>query len=483
MPKIYAKIYPVLIGYFLAGSQAVAQYTFTGQLRTRTELRDGFGNLPNQGAKPGFFTSQRARLNVGYGFEKLKFFTSIQDVRVWGQDGSTISAADGNRLMLHEMWGELTFASAADSASPLKVEYLGLKLGRQEIVYDDQRLLGNLDWLQQGRRHDAAILKFMHQGFQADLGAAFNQNSETREGNIYVANTATPAGTNGIGVMYKSMQFLYVAKKFNNTKISGLFFKDDFQKSVITEPTLTTPAVRTFVPGVNSRLTSGFNLNSLLGNTTGAGKLSLNLSAYYQGQNDKDGNVLDAYFASLYTGYQVGNMTVGPGFDFYSGNNGTRSATVNRRFDPLYGTPHKFAGYMDYFYAPDGHGNAGLKDFYLKTRYGTNNLSITVDAHKFVSGNEIGYNVNTPAAETNFDKNLGTEIDLIANYNLNKFVNFEFGYAHMFGTQSLERIKTIGFPAAPAAYVPKELNANWAYIMVNIRPDFLFTKSALPSGS
>ncbi len=27
---------------------ASAQYTFTGQLRTRTELRDGFGNLPNK---------------------------------------------------------------------------------------------------------------------------------------------------------------------------------------------------------------------------------------------------------------------------------------------------------------------------------------------------------------------------------------------------------------------------------------------------
>ncbi len=51
-------------------------------------------------------------------------------------------------------------------------------LARQELVYDDQRLLGNLDWLQQGRRHDAIVFKLLHEGWHADLGAAFNQNTD-----------------------------------------------------------------------------------------------------------------------------------------------------------------------------------------------------------------------------------------------------------------------------------------------------------------
>src|SRR3712207_7983172 len=33
------------------------------------------------------------------------------------------------------------------------VDYFGFKIGRQELLYDDSRLLGNLDWLQQARRH------------------------------------------------------------------------------------------------------------------------------------------------------------------------------------------------------------------------------------------------------------------------------------------------------------------------------------------
>lgn len=53
--------------------KAQAQFTFLGQLRTRTELRDGFGNLPAQGASPAFFTSQRARVNIGYDLSNILY--------------------------------------------------------------------------------------------------------------------------------------------------------------------------------------------------------------------------------------------------------------------------------------------------------------------------------------------------------------------------------------------------------------------------
>src|SRR6478609_1673325 len=152
-----------------------AQFSFTGQVRTRTEYREGAGSLMPIGARPAFFTSQRTNLNFGYKWDKLIFCSQIRDVRVWGQDASTINNVDGNKLFVHEAWGEIILANSADSTSKLKVDYLSLKIGRQEISYDDQRLLGNLDWLQQGRRHDAAILKFLHKGYQVDLGAAFNQ--------------------------------------------------------------------------------------------------------------------------------------------------------------------------------------------------------------------------------------------------------------------------------------------------------------------
>ena len=75
-----------------------AQLSMTAQYRTRSEFRAGQGTLPLKGDGPAFFTSQRMRIGIGYTMERLKFYTAIQDVRVWGQDGSTISNADGKKF-------------------------------------------------------------------------------------------------------------------------------------------------------------------------------------------------------------------------------------------------------------------------------------------------------------------------------------------------------------------------------------------------
>ncbi len=145
-----------------------AQFSLSGQLRTRTEFRNGMGTLRAYGASPSFFTSQRTRLSAGYQHSLVQFRLTVQDIRVWGQDASSISAADGARLGVHEAWAELVLQNRSDSSRKnSKLDYLGIRLGRQELVYDDARLLGNLDWLQQGRRHDAMVLRIERKGFHS----------------------------------------------------------------------------------------------------------------------------------------------------------------------------------------------------------------------------------------------------------------------------------------------------------------------------
>ena len=132
---------------------ARSQLTVSGQLRTRTEFRDGLGTLISKNNKPAFFTSQRSRLTFNYKTNRVIFQTSLQDVRVWGQDASTISNADGNKLGVHEAWAEIVLSNKKDTSfqhSP--VDYFAVKVGRQELMYDDSRLLGSLDWRQQARR-------------------------------------------------------------------------------------------------------------------------------------------------------------------------------------------------------------------------------------------------------------------------------------------------------------------------------------------
>lgn len=461
-----------------------AQLTITGQLRTRTEFRDGQGTLPVAGQKPTVFTSQRTRLNIGYSTDHLKLYTSFQDIRDWGQEESTISNLDGNKLMLYEGWAEIIFN---DTTHFKKIKNLSLKIGKQEIAYDDERVLGSLNWLQQGRTHDAAILKFAHKTWITDAGFAFNQNYEKKNaGTLYygtpVAQLApdgttvsSAAGTNGIGTMYKAMQYLYASKELGFSKASFLFFTDDFQKTTTTGTGAA--AVTSPVNGVNTRVTVGGNIFGVVQR-----KHNINATFYFQGNENKNGQLLRSWMGSLNTWFQTGRkLSIGPGVDYISGNSLTYkststgevasvNSTIDRRFDPLYGTPHKFRGYMDYFYAADAYGlngnnlyQPGLLDTYLKFKYKLrDNLTATLDVYEFWTGSKISNGVGGY-----YKSRLGTEIDFLLIYNMTKQISIEGGYSMMFGTNTLDILK------APALPADKRTIGNWAYVMITIKPDFM----------
>jgi len=438
-------------------SEVQAQFTVTGQVRTRSEFRDGQGTPSVRDTVPAFFTSQRTRLNFGYSGYRFKLYTSVQDVRVWGQDGSsinrtTLDANDG--FIVHEAWGEL---SLVDTGKVIK--NFTLKIGRQELVYDDVRLLGNLDWLQQARRHDAALLKFDHQGWTAHLGGAFNQNAERKSNTIYNGvPTGYTASTNGMTSMYKTMQFVYVAKKLHFGNASFLAFKDDFSKFhfAAADVLRKTPI---YDQGTWSRITVGGNLFG-----TAFRKLGVAASAFYQGGHYREGTSLNEYLVSLSTQYAATRkLSVGPGVDITSGNNGSDPAKKYKRFDPLYGTPHKFWGFMDYFYVADGFGSNGLMDYYLKTKYkAKDNLTLSLDAHRFVLPSAV-----TDETGTQLAKGLGTEIDFVFNYALTKMINMEGGYSSMFSTSTLVSANVKNVKNA-------EKVSTWAYLMISIKPEFIF---------
>jgi hypothetical protein len=455
---MYNRIYSlVLITIFCLclANEVNAQLTFSGQVRTRSEFRNGQG-VPTTDTIPAFFTSQRTRFNVAYSGYRFKIYTSLQDVRVWGQDGSTINrntldANDG--FMVHEAWAEL---SLVDTGKVVK--NFVVKIGRQELVYDDVRLLGNLDWLQQARRHDAIVFKFDHKGYTAHLGAAFNQNGERKANHIY---NGVPIGyaasTNGMASMYKSMQFLYLAKKIHFGNVSFLAFKDDFSKFTFaaTDVDKKTPI---YGKGVWSRYTLGSNLFG-----TAARKINFALSAFYQGGKYREGTELDEYLISASALYSIGRKwSVGPGVDMTSGNDGSDPSKKFQRFDPLYGTPHKFWGFMDYFYVADGFGANGLADYYLKARYkAKDNLLFSVDAHRFVLPNAVKASDGKV-----MEKALGTEIDMVLNYSMTKLINIELGYSKMFTTE------TMTSPKVKPVKNPEDVNT-WAYLMVSIKPEFI----------
>jgi hypothetical protein len=508
----------------LIGTFVNAQFTLVGQLRPRIEVRNGYGNLVLKGSESAAFVSQRTRLSFGYKWDRLTFGVAVQDVRVWGQDASSISNADGNRFMLHEGWADLTLFNKTDTTIKTKgIDLMSIKIGRQELSYDDVRLIGNLDWLQQARRHDMVLLKTVHKGWQIDLGYAFNQNSDAIgiTHTSYVPSNVAPYVTNSLGVLvpapagllpvaplgnagiksaktgtpvwlnppntnggnqnYKSFTSLYVSKKFNQTKFSALFFNDNFGKyrldSVGNDGSgyvygkrfvSSGPADSFDYSGLRRRYTYGLMINKTIGNASGFGKIAIQAAYYAQSGSNRDGIKLKgAYHYTIAATYQKGKIGITPGYDVLSGNDaGTEE---DEKFDPLYGTPHRHWGYMDYFYVGTGSPAGGLKNPYLKFKYTGNTLAAGVDLHLF----SIDKNMKK-ADETFIDKKLGNELDFTLNYNMNKFTNIELGYSIMKATSSMPFAKGQATTDGGAANYSK--TGTWFYAMIRFMPDFFYSK-------
>ncbi|MFT3682079.1 MAG: alginate export family protein [Ferruginibacter sp.] len=491
----------------ISGFNTSAQLSLTGQIRTRTEFRNGTGALLPKTNTAAFFTSQRSRLTFNYKWNRIVFQTSLQDVRVWGQDASSISPADGSRLGVHEAWAEIALANKKDSSFQRSaVDYFAVKIGRQELLYDDSRLLGNLDWLQQSRRHDAIVFKLLHTGWQVDLGAAFNQNTDAfnyngtyytpANVNPYIKDSrgnlvATPAGlipivnasgisskngslsmanppsTNALGQHYKALQFLYAAKTFKQTRLSALFVADMFSKyrldSVRTIAGTDTGYVfgrRYNQAGVNTRFTTGLLATSLLGAKKA---FALTAGFYYQGGKDKEGLSLGGFTSTMSFTYVKNKLAYTAGWDYVSGNDAFSSSTTNHRFDPLYGTPHKFWGLMDYFYAGTGSPAGGLNNPFAKIKYTSSGkrFSSQLDYHYFALAKD-----QKDISGSAIDKYLGSEFDLVSTYALNKVTTVELGISYLAASKSMEYAKAV----TPGT---SKLNAGWVYLQVNIKPEFM----------
>ncbi len=123
--------YLTLILALITSSVFSQQLEISGEIRPRLEARHGFKTLASPDDEAAVFVSQRTRLNLDYFTDKFKVKFSIQNVRVWG-DVSTLATSDKNGIAFHEAYAEYYF----------NPKFM-MKLGRQEIAYDDQRIFGS----------------------------------------------------------------------------------------------------------------------------------------------------------------------------------------------------------------------------------------------------------------------------------------------------------------------------------------------------
>jgi len=409
----------VLVVLGLIATEAVAQFTLSAELRPRAEFRNGYKTLAPTDVDAAFFISQRTRLNTEFNTEMYSFYLSVQDVRVWG-DVKQLNVADYNGLGLHEAWAKVNFKG------------FSIKAGRQEIAYDDQRMFGSVGWAQQGRSHDALLLKF-GKTFKFDIGLAYNQDKEALFGNDY-----TVAGN------YKAIQYAWFNKKWDAVSLSLLFLNNGLQ--YIDSADSSNNEIR-----YSQTLGSHLKFNVTKG-------LNAAVNLYYQGGEDVAERSVSAFLAGIDFGYKASeNWNLGLGFEVQSSNDYDGNASENKAFSPFYGTNHKFNGFMDYFYVGNHFNSTGLIDIFAKvgTKLGQKS-NLTLFAHSFSSYGEIAEDVS---------KGLGTELDLVYNHKLSKDIAIGDGYSQMFAKEGMEVLKN-NFDGN---------TNNWAWLMLTIKPT-LFSK-------
>ena len=396
------------------------QVDISAELRPRFEYKNGYKTLLKAGEEAASFISQRTRLNLNYQQDNFKVRIALQNVRVWG-DVSTLSAND-NSNSFHEAWAEFSVA-----------DYFDLKLGRQEIIYDDSRIFGNVGWAQQARSHDAIIAKFKaSDNGKLDIGFALNNDSQAGIKSIY----SNVAG-------YKTFQYLWYHTKMNSFGISILALNNGIEHLDVNNEADISYS-QTFGPRITYKKNN----------------LSFNAAAYLQTGKVVTTPISASYYAANVNFKTTSEFNLGFGFEYLSGKDTNDASTDLKSFNPIFGTNHKFNGWMDYFYVGNHINSVGLIDINAVVSYTKDKFSAKLVPHIFKSASDI-YN-----GATKMESNLGTEIDFTIGYKVVKNIQFNAGYSQMFGTTSLEQLK---------GGVSTKSNS-WTWFMLTFKPTFYSSK-------
>lgn len=426
MLQIFTKSFLLALALTVGTIQfSYGQFTLSGEIRPRAEFRNGFKTLNTEANDPAFFIEQRSRINFGYKNEKLGFRLSLQDVRIWG-NAAQIYKTDPALTNVYEAYGEYYFTPQTS-----------IRVGRQALDYNNARFLGDLDWAQQGRSHDAVLFMLNDSsGWKLHVGAAFNQNVPFEPGQL--------SGTVYTGVNnYKTMQFVWAHKDWTTASASLLIHNDGRQ-----------------LPdsSIAFRQTYGFIGTKQLASVSLSGEL------YYQGGKNQADLDVNAWLVAVNATINTALTPLTIGVDYLSGSDA--NATTDQSFNPLYGTNHKFYGFMDYFYVGNNHGQggktAGLLDFYLQSKFKLGKKSALIaHFHHFQSPTTV---YSTEGTGEELSTVLGEELDLVYNINLSEEVNFKLGYSHLFSSESLEAVK---------GGVERQGQNQWAWAMLTFTPTFI----------
>ena len=431
MKKIFIKI--LLLFTIVAPQVNVAQtVVIDGEIRPRTEYRDGFTKPLLTTNDPGVFTVQRSRLGMTFTSGLLTTQITLQDARTFGQ---AANASDVASTGIYEAWAEMLLVPGGS-----------FKIGRQALNYDDKRLFSSPVWSNTGTAHDVGLFKYNINDFQAHLGFAYNNNSAISSETYYTAMTK-----------YRYMNFLWLSKDIiDGVNVSAIGVDEGVQDTTGTKNNtanyLKTKLYHAYTFGGNIKFQSdSFPISALA-------------TAYFQAGKNATGQTLNGTLLALKVDCKIFDfLSANIGTDYLSGDDNATTDGIQRNFKKLYGADHNFNGVMDYWDTPL---TQGLLDYYGGVT-GKIGKKLTLEGVYHVFNSEFS---GKNKKGIDFGKELGSEFDLIANYKLNTWASVQAGYCRYFSNYNTIVAKDI---VTSATVTPDIRTPQWAYVMFTIKPKFL----------
>jgi hypothetical protein len=404
--------------FTLPGEELMAQLWMQGEIRPRFEYRNGYRTLPSEEDPAAAFFSQRNRFGLLLKKDLYEFRLSLQNTLIWGSEPLKTNLPS---FGLHEAWIRISLHGD-----------LFLKAGRQELIYDNQRIFSNNDWINPGQRHDAAVFQFQRADIKLDFGVAFNQEKENLSGSHYA-----------MGENYKFLGYVFFsARPIEEGLFSFLSLTDGFQGPL--------PEDRVFF-----RTTSGGSFrydNPVYG---------FYVAGYLQFGRNNQGKSISAWYSHFYGELKsLSSFIFTAGTEVFSGNDYRQPGDPKvRYFDAPYGAGHRYNGNMDYFTRPSHTGGAGLINPYLLIVWNQNDRNrFQADLHLFKLQNIYLFEGRP------IDQHLGLEADFSFRRSISRELSVHCGYSYMLAGKSLEVLKG-GDSSKPAG---------WFFISIRANPTFQF---------
>jgi hypothetical protein len=390
-----------------------------GEVRYRLEIDGREKIVPDNSTTEQHFL--RTRLSVKAALpKKVTVLAEAQDARVFGEEPSPESGV-GARSDMHQ-----GYILAEDLITP----GLWLRVGRMELAYGNERLVGANDWTNTGRAFDGIVLGYRAEQFDVE---------------VFETKIGESVGNAFRGRDYDFFGAFATIRALADHTIEAFAFCD---RDVDTLATGEDALKRATFGGrfAGSRMGIGYEVEG--GVQTGDAGASSVSAAYFGGR-------------ASYALSHAAEPKLGVGVDWLSGDDDPTDDEV-KVFDTLFATNHKFYGYMDLFVdIPEDTGELGLLDLLFEVSgKPTTWLAGSLAYHNFSAAEDL---VVTGGGGNQTFSSFGSEFDLVATIPCTENVTAETGFSYFASGDILDQAvtATVGSPTEAD-------NAYWTYLQARV---------------